>query len=192
MGRGNNRLADALDDENINYIQERLQERLELKNDKQYDAADEIRDELRERFGVSIDDRMQEWVIEVDQYSVVDNSSRLGHDTNPLIRQQSPPSSYTIEDDSNDYDINRGVTELDMTQASSSYSVESDESNISETNGSYADYEETMGHDGDTSIPNETIIENLTIPELKERLRAAGLPVSGKKSELIERLSQSS
>jgi hypothetical protein len=31
-------------------------------------------------------------------------------------------------------------------------------------------------------------LEKLTIPELKDRLRAAELPVGGKKSELIERL----
>ena len=32
-------------------------------------------------------------------------------------------------------------------------------------------------------------LESLTVIELKERLRLAGLPVSGKKSELIQRLS---
>ena len=30
--------------------------------------------------------------------------------------------------------------------------------------------------------------ERLTVPALKERLRAAGLPVSGRKAELVERL----
>jgi hypothetical protein len=32
--------------------------------------------------------------------------------------------------------------------------------------------------------------ENMTVAELKELLREAGLPVSGKKSDLIERLSE--
>ena len=33
--------------------------------------------------------------------------------------------------------------------------------------------------------------ENMTVAELKELLREAGLPVSGKKSNLIERLNES-
>ena len=34
--------------------------------------------------------------------------------------------------------------------------------------------------------------ENMTVAELKDLLREAGLPVSGKKSELVERLNASS
>merc|ERR1711884_7274 len=39
-----------------------------------------------------------------------------------------------------------------------------------------------------TKINSETNLNSLTVPELKEKLRAAHLPVSGRKSELIERL----
>jgi large subunit ribosomal protein L32e len=38
---------------------------------------------------------------------------------------------------------------------------------------------------------NSMAYENMTVAELKELLREAGLPVSGKKSDLIERLSES-
>nr|AIF08155.1 hypothetical protein [uncultured marine group II/III euryarchaeote KM3_27_D02] len=41
--------------------------------------------------------------------------------------------------------------------------------------------------------PEEVVDEDLsslTVPELKEKLKAAGLPVSGKKAELIARLSE--
>jgi hypothetical protein len=178
MGRQNNRLADALDEETINYIQERLQARLEFKNDKQYDAADEIRDELREQFGVTVDDRTQEWVVEVDQYSVVDNNRR-SPDTNPRIRKSSPPPSYSIDDDDddeydNEYKVDDSISAMEITK--------SIDDGMYETNGS-----------NERDMPkNEVSLENLTIPELKEQLRAIGLPVSGKKSELIERLLQSS
>jgi SAP domain len=160
MGRSKNRLADALDEETVAYIQERLQERLELKNDRQYDAADEIREELRERFGVAIDDRMQEWVVEVDQFSVVNNVQRY-RDDERTERPQPPPS----------------------------YSVETDDSDDIEVNGKYA---EVNNNADDLSIDdtNGLSLERLTIPELKERLRAAGLPVSGKKSELIARITE--
>ena len=38
---------------------------------------------------------------------------------------------------------------------------------------------------------NSMAYENMTVAELKELLREAGLPVSGKKSDLIERLGES-
>mmetsp|Transcript_4476 Transcript_4476/g.11252 ORF Transcript_4476/g.11252 Transcript_4476/m.11252 type:complete len:86 (-) Transcript_4476:87-344(-) len=45
-------------------------------------------------------------------------------------------------------------------------------------------------HQGDGILPalDEEMLAKLTVPELKDRLRAANLPVSGKKAELIERL----
>jgi hypothetical protein len=55
------------------------------------------------------------------------------------------------------------------------------------TNGSAKEIEDeiivAVGTDDVTST-----LSSLTVPELKERLREAGLPVSGKKSELITRL----
>ena len=38
----------------------------------------------------------------------------------------------------------------------------------------------------------DTDHESLTVPELKELLKAQGLPVSGKKADLIERLASAS
>ena len=51
----------------------------------------------------------------------------------------------------------------------------------------------TMEEDVDSNVEMETEsdeadLTSLTIPELKIRLKEAGLPVSGRKSELIERL----
>ena len=42
--------------------------------------------------------------------------------------------------------------------------------------------------EADSSPLDESALSTLTVPELKEKLREAGLPVSGRKSELIERL----
>lgn len=162
MSRGINRLVESLDEETINYIHERLNERLALKNDKQFDAADEIRDELRERFGVSINDRMQEWTIEVDQFTVVDNTTKSIKSS----RSPSPQPSYSTDgiDDNGDYENASNRLELDV----------------------------DTGYSVPTGISIDLDFDDLTIPELKEKLRAAGLPVSGRKSELIERLSESS
>jgi SAP domain len=160
-----------LGDETITYIQDRLQERLELKNDKLYDAADEIRDELNQRFGVTIDDRMQEWNVEVDQFTVVNNDRRTSN--LPERRQSASPPSYLLEEDD----------------------ASEDDDSDDDFNDSF---EAVFDSESDITAPtskattDETNLESLTIPELKERLRALGLPLSGKKAELIERLSQSS
>jgi len=45
---------------------------------------------------------------------------------------------------------------------------------------------EERNSDGEEAIS----LDGLTVAELKERLRAKGLPVSGRKAELIERLHQ--
>jgi SAP domain len=157
MRHDNKGLCESLDDEAIEYINGRLEERLALKKEKYYDAADEIRDELHEQFGVTIDDRMQEWCVEVDQFSAVD-STRSSKNTNPPIRQEQEPS----------------------------YSVEENEYNESNNN-----FAENQTPENGVEISMEVDLENLTVPELKERLKAAGLPVSGRKAELIERLSGS-
>jgi SAP domain len=170
MGRSSSRFADAMDDETIAYIQERLQERLELKNDKQYEAADEIRDELSQRLGVTIDDRTQEWNIEVDQFTVVD-TDRRSSDISVERQLQTPPPSYSIEED----DINED-DDADDDFNDSFEAVFESESDIADSPAS----------------TDEEDLTRFTIPELKEKLRALGLAVSGKKPELIERLLQSS
>jgi hypothetical protein len=172
MGRSSTRFAAALDDETIAYIQDRIQERLEMKNDKQYDSADEIRDELNQRFGVTIDDRTQEWNIEVDQFTVVNNDRRLYDTLEEEKHMQTLPPSYSIEtsddneDEDGDDDFNDSFEAV----------FESESNNFTDA----------------PALSEEEDLTKLTIPELKEKLRALGLAVSGKKPELIERLLQSS
>ena len=52
-----------------------------------------------------------------------------------------------------------------------------------------ADQESKVEEVVEESAP-DVDLSSLTVPELKVKLREAGLPVSGKKAELIERLSQ--
>lgn len=132
-----NHLSDKLDDEAMYYIQDRIKERSELKKNRNYNAADEIRDELRSKYAVSIDDRTREWVVDVDQYTVVERSRA--------------PRGYAYVEDGDDAGIEDKFGNSDVFQEGS---------NLAE----------------------------LTIPALKEKLKAAGLPVSGRKAELIERL----
>jgi hypothetical protein len=125
---------------------------------------------LNQRFGVTIDDRMQEWNVEVDQFTVV-NNNRSTSGVSELQQEASPPSYSLEEDDSEDDDS---------------------DDDFNDSFEAVFDSESDITAPASTAMTDETNLEALTIPELKERLRALGLPVSGKKAELIERLSQSS
>ena len=58
------------------------------------------------------------------------------------------------------------------------------------SSGSDDDEEESLdgAQEYDDSVLDESVLTTLTVPQLKEKLREAGLPVSGRKSELVERL----
>lgn len=152
-----------VDSETVDYIQRLLKERSEYKKNRDFDAADEIRDDLRDNYGVSIDDRTREWSVKkISEYSVV------GDDEPPRERRfRMPlPDGISVDDDDND--------ELEGDDGYSSEAEVSGDDSLADTN-----YDSEVDED----------LSGLTVPELKERLREAGLPVSGRKSELIERLS---
>jgi len=141
-----------LDDEIVDFIQSRLKERSRYKVERNYDAADAIRDELREKYSVSIDDRVREWSVVVDEFSVMESGSIT----------RGAPSFKVIEDGNED----------DVPQAVGLEEARSDDDTVSQVD----------------NVEDENLAE-LTVVQLKDRLREAGLPVGGKKSELIERLS---
>ena len=146
-----------LDDETIDYIQSRLKERYEYKKSRDYEAADEIRDELKDNYSVSIDDRTREWMVQVDEYTVLDSD----RSTRISSSGRAPRPEYEL------------VEEEEEEDTDDVFSTGDDEVEIIETT------------DGDVESGD---ISDLTVVQLKEKLREAGLPVSGKKSELIERI----
>jgi len=147
-----------LDDETIEYIQKRLKERSEYKKDRDYDAADDIRDELRNEYSVSIDDRTREWSVKVSEYTVVESNNDA--------RRFRSPSPYSEMEEDEDEGEDDDYTKEPEVSAFASNEVEAEAEELSE----------------------ESDLSDLTVVQLKDRLREAGLPVSGKKSELIERL----
>lgn len=66
-----------------------------------------------------------------------------------------------------------------------SYTVDDEEGNDA---GDDDVFEEEESNDDQA----KSSLEDLTVPQLKEKLKAAGLPVSGRKAELIERLTAAS
>jgi len=149
------KMSTDLNEDAIDYIQQRLKERSEYKKNREYQAADVIRDELRDEYSVSIDDRTREWSVQVSEYTVVSNG----------LRRSPPPPSYGIETNEDDEYQND-------VEADSSESIDSSLEDIEAGSDEFA----------------ESDLATLTVVQLKDRLREAGLPVSGKKAELIERL----
>ena len=67
--------------------------------------------------------------------------------------------------------------------------MESISEKVSETSSEeISDEKEGIANDEDESVSEEVDYQSMTVPQLKEMLKAAGKPVSGKKSDLIERL----
>ncbi|KAL9181699.1 hypothetical protein ACHAXT_012042 [Thalassiosira profunda] len=144
-------------------IGKRLGERILARKARDFGLADRIRDELERDYVVEIDDRSKEWVVvapEGARWS--EDEGDDGEMANVESKQEweadDDEGSFGDDDDEEDDDLPEDITIEADADAAPSSSL--DESDLSE----------------------------LTIPELKEKLKAAGLPVSGRKSELIERL----
>jgi cysteinyl-tRNA synthetase len=156
-------------------INSKISERCVAKLNKDYDIADAIRDELYEEYNVYIDDRVREWKVEgapSSQWS--DNSDDDDDDEWEETVTNGATASEWNDDDDDENDAN-GTSFDDLDAAMDQ---------VFEATGAATEIEPTNGSSANDSVN----LESLTVVELKERLRVAGLPVSGKKAELIQRL----
>lgn len=152
--------------ETIESIGNKLMERFQYKRDREYEAADAIRDELGETYGVVVDDRTKEWfvdTVEEPQQSVPYNSAS---------------NTYDDEDGDDFFKDLDSVLEEELEEKVGAVAEKEDDASV-----------EVASEDEDASSSlTEEELSKFTIPVLKEKLRDAGLPVSGKKAELIARL----
>lgn len=144
--------------EQINEISAKLAERFACKLSRDYDRADDIRDELAEVYGVEIDDRTKEW-------SCVPKDGASDDDRDFAAQAASSQSSA----------FKRTLPEREL---------ESELDSILDGDGSFEDNVD----DHASLTETEADLSSLKVVELKEKLRVAGLPVSGTKAELIDRL----
>mmetsp|Transcript_20213 Transcript_20213/g.43936 ORF Transcript_20213/g.43936 Transcript_20213/m.43936 type:complete len:392 (+) Transcript_20213:77-1252(+) len=161
----------TMDDETKGRIAQRLTERVVFRKKKDYKTADTILDELIEQYSVVVDDRAREWKvvlgdIEDDDFAVEAKLSqrsafvRRGDETTKKdeITTQTAPAS-------NDGDAIQPVEEeLELVSDDAVQPIEVE------------------------AGVRQMDLESLTVVQLKEQLKLAGLPVSGKKADLILRL----
>ena len=159
-----------LSEEDTKFVEGRIVERFECKRNREYESADDIRDDLRAKFGVIIDDRTKEWKLDpYAQDSAAENNYEEKKDDSAFVRYDSQPDSQDDEDDDSVYE------KIVVDETSAEEEIEED------------DDDESIEDDEDDSLGEEELLK-LTVVALKEKLRDAGLPVSGKKSELVDRL----
>ena len=155
--------------EDVELVEDRLRQRFMCKRDREYDTADAIRDELRDRFGVVVDDRTKEWTVEAVERP--QHSAR--YDEEEVAQDDSQAVSMDLNDSEDDEEAVEDEDESTIESASETEEVEEDD--------------ESTG-DGEDSVLLEEELLKLTVVVLKEKLRDVGLPVSGKKAELVARL----
>jgi len=153
----------TMDEESKTQIAQRLAERTLYRKKRDYAMADKILDEVMAQYSVVVDDRTKEWkVVLGDDFE--DDDFVKG----ALLSQRSA--------------FVRGGTKTTAEQNITSAISERDEDSTTST----INEEEVI------ASANQNVLDfySMTVVELKEQLRQAGLPVSGKKADLILRLNQ--
>lgn len=183
----------SISEEDEKLIGDLLKKRFEHKKNRKFKSADSIRDRLRDEFQVQIDDRNREWHIVTTDYVMSQGSSPVSEDTKAQIEEL--VSQRAMAKLQRDYATADSIRDVLMQRYSVSMDDRVKEWSILNTSDFDEDFVEDEGDDFDEVLSEEITIlddsndlEKLTVPELKERLREAGLPVSGRKAELIERL----
>lgn len=179
----------GLPEEQLETVNALIEERKDCKAQRNYERADEIRDELTEEYFILIDDRIKEW-----RYVPADGGSNYADKKFSDEAKSSQSSAFKRTQEERDLD-----NELDSFFDDDDKDLDWGEGSSTEEESSQVDTTEVASFDeditdaseesaeGDTSETAESLAA-LTVPELKAQLKEAGLPVSGKKAELIDRL----
>ena len=215
--RDPNGFKSPLSQEDEDEIMKMIATRYKAKRARDFDTSDGIRDELVERFGVRIDDKSNEWRIMSRHGGGGDDYARVGEHNlsdrdvevvDAKLKERSAckrDREYEEADAIRDLLMDRfGVLVDDRNKEWSVLPGSVDDfvggDDDDETASAAAEGQEADEDDGDEDtnqeeveeevedIPTEETLAKLTIPLLKEKLREAGLPVSGKKAELVARL----
>lgn len=160
----------TMDEETKMLIAQRLAERAVYRKKRDYAMADKILDELMVQYSVIVDDRTKEWKVIIGDDFEDDRfvNGALLSQRSAYVRSG---KKETIEN------VNKMMNSTPGSDENSTTSTKSEE------------------HDDFTSSANKKTLDDfdsMTVVELKELLRKTGLPVSGKKAELVLRLSKAS
>jgi hypothetical protein len=169
-------------------IQARCTERYFAQRQKDYARADFIRDKLAEKYAVVLDDRTREWTIGSSSGSHTQDNARFAQGAtasqrSAFVRTEGPlreeEGGSLLEQDDDDVEAALAAILDDRRPGPAALRTVAAETpvvppTVAET----------------PAASSQESLQSLTIPLLKEKLRDAGLPVSGTKAVLMARLLQ--
>jgi hypothetical protein len=211
--------AAGMSDEDLETIEQLVADRSEAKLEQDYDKADAIYAELGRKYNVNVDDRKGEWALRHEEYQMSSDSSivpdldvmkvignkladritaRKNRDFElaDQIREELEDEYLVKVDDKNkewkivqpegarwaDDEDDEGADEVSGSNYVSKAEFDDDDEEMNEDDG----FDESEDDEPETGVED---LSSFTVPQLKAKLKEAGLPVSGVKAELIERLS---
>lgn len=196
--------------EEVQEIEEKMKYRSQFKAERNYDEADAIKFELSDKYDITIDDKKRTWAVRSEEYLLArDSFETPDEETQAIIGKEL--GIRTVAKQNGDFDTADAIREDLMKKYGVIINDRFKEYAV-EQRSEYEEWETANGNDYEQDIVakveeeeeeeedaseeevasegevNEEELQTLTVPVLKEKLRSAGLPVSGKKAELIERL----
>ena len=174
-----------MEEESKAYIQKRLTDREVARKSKDYAMADMIRDELKDDYSVVVDDRTKEWKVVTSEDDAFASEAQASQ-RSAFVREKE-----SMERDNGGEAHKPSSLEEDLETFFGDSPVEEDEEeehDSSTTTIASVEDESVLTPKEKDTLDESSHLSTLTVVVLKERLRKAGLPVSGKKAELIERL----
>ncbi|GAX13955.1 hypothetical protein FisN_5Lh138 [Fistulifera solaris] len=206
--------------EDLPRIEELVAQRAEAKAISDFRTADAIREELRSVHNVIINDRLllwsvggnfdapREWHQSTNSYEISDHDAsevkkmleertearlvRNFKEADEIRENLRTKFNVLISDRTSEWWVEWPLSDESSSRASGNDEYNLDVNDVLAFDGSMVanEYESEISESsGNTAEASE--LERLTVATLRERLREAGLPVSGKKSELIARLTSS-
>ena len=204
---------DGLDEATHLIIQQQLHDRCVARHSKQYAQADVIRDALLQQYSVVIDDRTREYKVvtgtmegedafvaqaQASQRSAFARTQKQKQRQEESRSQDAPTrrEEEDDEDDESDRILDQEIQSImqkerqeeeEEIQSSSSRKVMVE--NAEPNNNNFNNNNNNKDDKDDVAQDEEVeLLSTLTVVALKEKLREAGLPLGGRKAELIERL----
>mmetsp|Transcript_2214 Transcript_2214/g.3290 ORF Transcript_2214/g.3290 Transcript_2214/m.3290 type:complete len:394 (-) Transcript_2214:28-1209(-) len=185
-------------DEDILTIQELVKERSLAKKEKEYQRADEILSDLEIKHGVRVDDTKKAWFFLPRPEDERTQASETRYDRRNSDRsdeRRNLRSDWSAVGNNVPEGISK-PTESDVAVPEGiSVSPTTPDVPVPEGISISPTMPEGISISNDDAVASSKFesaesLSNYTVPILKEKLKAAGLPVSGRKAELIERLTQ--
>jgi cysteinyl-tRNA synthetase len=205
-----------LSEEDIKYVEDMLAQRYQAKKNRDFNTADSIRDALRAEYNISIDDSSSVWCVESGDYAQVGDvklsQSDLDHINMELrkrfecklsrdyegadaIRESlAEKFGVAIDDRNKEWKVERVQSDVDSYYSEASDDLDAqldmvldDVLNEDETNLVLVEEVENEEKPSSSDVSEEDL-SSLTVPLLKEKLKSMGLPVSGTKAVLIQRI----